>query len=87
MLAEINVAITKNGATLVIRKGEAVVDEEIWSFPSIGKTEAAEAAGILFDDAYDFLNACVHGDPLEVEITDLALNDDTDGEEEESTDE
>lgn len=67
MLAEINFAITKNGATLVLRKGETVVDEELWSFPDIGKSEATEAARILFDDAYDFLNTCVHGDPLATE--------------------
>jgi hypothetical protein len=72
MLAEINFAITKNGAVLILRKGEAVIDQESWSFPDIGETEATEAAKILFDDAYDFINTCVHGDPLEIEIQDNA---------------
>lgn len=63
MLAEVNIAISKRTATLVLRVGETVKDEETWTFPAISRTEAKEAAMGLFSDAYDYLNICVHGDP------------------------
>jgi hypothetical protein len=63
MLAEVNIAINKKSAQLVLRVGETVKDEETWTFPAISRTEAKNAAMILFSDAYDYLNACVHGDP------------------------
>jgi len=68
MMAEINIAINGKVATLVYRIGEKIVDQESWTFPSIGQTEAKEAARIIFDDAYDFLNACVHGDIEDEEV-------------------
>jgi hypothetical protein len=63
MLAEINIAISKKSMTLVMRLGEAVKDQEVWTYDLISKTEAKEVARTIFDDAYDFLNICVHGDP------------------------
>lgn len=62
MLAEVNIAINSKVATLVLRVGEKVKDEETWTFPAVGRTEAAEVAATLFADAYDYLNLCVHGD-------------------------
>lgn len=67
MLAEVNIAINKQSAQLVLRVGETVKDEETWTFPEISRTEAKEAAMGLFSDAYDYLNICVHGDPDEEE--------------------
>lgn len=81
MLAEINIAISKKSMTLVMRLGEAVRDQEVWTYDLISKTEAKEVARTIFDDAYDFLNMCVHGDPEAI----VEDGDET-GEEEEADD-
>jgi hypothetical protein len=70
MLAEVNFAISKRTATLVLRIGETVRDEETWTFPTVSQSEAKEAAMAIFSDAYDFLNICVHGDPEDETSTD-----------------
>jgi hypothetical protein len=63
MLAEVRLVITQTNARLTIRKGDDVVDDEVWSFERrIGGSEAMEVARAIFDDSYDAFNWIVHGD-------------------------
>jgi hypothetical protein len=63
MLAKVELVIAPKEARLTIRKGDEIVEDEIWSFGrKIGKSEAAEFARAVFDDAYDGINYMVHGD-------------------------
>jgi len=63
MLAKVELVIAPKEARLTIRKGDEIVEDEIWSFGrKIGRSEAAEFARAVFDDAYDSINFMVHGD-------------------------
>ena len=63
MLARVELIIAPKEARLTIRKGDETVEDEIWSFGrKIGRSEAAEFARAIFDDAYDAMNFAVHGD-------------------------
>lgn len=63
MLAKVELIIAPKEARLVITKGDHVVEDEVWKFGrQIGKSEAAEFARAVFDDAYDGMNYMVHGD-------------------------
>jgi hypothetical protein len=66
MLAEVRLVIAPLEARLTIRRGDEIVDDEIWSFGrKLGKAEAQEFAKAVFDDAYDAMNYAVHGDERE----------------------
>jgi hypothetical protein len=63
MLAKVELVIAPKEARLTLFKGEVVVEDEVWSFGrQIGRSEAAEFARAVFDDAYDGMNFMVHGD-------------------------
>lgn len=63
MLAEVRMVITPKEARLTIRRGDDVVDDEVWTFDrKLGRAEAMELARAVFDDAYDGVNWMVHGD-------------------------
>lgn len=63
MLAEVRMVITPKEARLTIRRGDDIVDDEVWSFDRpLGRSEAMELARAVFDDAYDAVNWMVHGD-------------------------
>jgi hypothetical protein len=63
MLAKVELVIAPKEARLTLFKGEVVVEDEVWSFGrQIGRSEAAEFARAIFDDAYDGMNFMVHGD-------------------------
>jgi hypothetical protein len=63
MLSEVRLVIAPKEARLTIVRGDKIVEDEIWSFGrSIGRSEAAEFARAIFDDAYDGMNLMVHGD-------------------------
>jgi hypothetical protein len=63
MLARVELIIAPEEARLTIRKGDDIVEDEIWKFGrKIGRSEAAEFARAVFDDAYDGMNFMVHGD-------------------------
>lgn len=63
MLARVELVIAPREARLTLLKGDEVVEDEVWSFGrQIGKSEAAEFARAVFDDAYDGMNYMVHGD-------------------------
>lgn len=50
-------------ARLTVRRGDAVIEDELWKFPSaLSQTEAKEMASTIFSDAYDMMNFIVHGD-------------------------
>ena len=63
MLARVELIIAPEEARLTIRKGDDIVEDEVWKFGrKIGRSEAAEFARAVFDDAYDGMNWIVHGD-------------------------
>ena len=64
MLAEVTLVIEATGARLVLKRGEKVVEDEVWVFNGrkIGRTEAAEVAEVVFHDTYDLLQYSVHGE-------------------------
>ena len=63
MLAKVELVIAPTEARLTIRKGDDIVEDEVWKFGrKIGRSEAAEFARAVFDDAYDGMNWIVHGD-------------------------
>ena len=63
MLAEVRLVVTPKGARLTVRKGDDIIEDEVWSFGrSIGKTEAIELAMVVFHDSYDGLQYFAHGD-------------------------
>lgn len=62
MLAEVRLIITAKEARLVLRSGETLVEDEVWTFErKVSSTEAREVAKVAFDDAYDLLQYAVHG--------------------------
>lgn len=63
MLAEVRLIITAKEARLVLRYGETLAEDEVWTFErKVSSTEAREVAKVAFDDAYDLLQYAVHGD-------------------------
>jgi hypothetical protein len=63
MLGEIRLVVAPRNARLTIRKGDDIVEDEVWSFDrQIGQSEAMELVRAIFDDSYDALNWLVHGD-------------------------
>lgn len=63
MLAEVRLVILPRQARLTLRKGDDIVEDEVWSFErSLGASEAMELARAVFDDGYDAMNWLVHGD-------------------------
>jgi hypothetical protein len=48
---------------LTVRKGDNIVEDEVWSFGrTVGKTEAMELAMAVFHESYDGLQYFAHGD-------------------------
>lgn len=63
MLAEVRLLIAPKELRLILKRGDDVVEEELWKAPrAISSTEAQQAARAAFDDWYDFMNHCVHGE-------------------------
>jgi hypothetical protein len=63
MLAEVRLIIAAKEARLVIRHGEKIVEDELWSFSDrIARSEAVGLAETAFHDAYDLIQYAVHGD-------------------------
>lgn len=63
MLAEVRLIIAGKEARLVMKVGERIVEDELWTFErKVGVTEAKELARVAFDDAYDLMQHAVHGD-------------------------
>ena len=63
MLAEVKLTIAPKKARLTVRRGEDVLEDEVWSFDHpLGKTEALELAMAVFHEAYDGLQYFAHGE-------------------------
>lgn len=63
MLAEVRLVIAPKEARLTVRRGDDVVEDEVWSFDGkLGRTEAKELAEVAFHDTYDLMQHAVYGD-------------------------
>jgi len=63
MLAEVRLIIASREARLILKKGEALAEDELWKFERpISKTEAKELAEAMFHDCFDLMQHAVHGD-------------------------
>lgn len=63
MLAEVRLLIAAKEARLVFKKGETIVEDEVWKFErKISSTEAKEVADAVFHDTYELMQYAVHGD-------------------------
>lgn len=63
MLAEVRLIVASKEARLVLKIGETLIEDELWTFDKkIGKTEARQMAEAAFHDAYDLIQYSVHGD-------------------------
>lgn len=63
MLAEVQLLIGHKEARLILKKGETIVEDELWTFDlKMSKTEAGEIARALFDDCYDLVQYSIYGD-------------------------
>lgn len=63
MLAEVRLVIAPREARLTVRKGDDIIEDEVWAFGrAVGKTEALELAMAVFHESYDGLQYFAHGD-------------------------
>lgn len=63
MLAEVRLIIADKEARLYYKRGETLVEDEVWRFGMrISATEAASLALVAFHDAYDLVQHTVHED-------------------------
>lgn len=63
MLAEVRLIIAPKEMRLMLKHDDDVIEDELWKAPKpISRTEAKQAARAAFDDWYDFMNHCVHGE-------------------------
>ena len=63
MLGEVRLIVAAKEARLVLKIGETLIEEELWTFERrISKTEAREVIEAAFHDAYDLMQFSVHGD-------------------------
>lgn len=63
MLTEVRLVIAAKEARLVLKHDEQAVEDEIWKISgSFSRKDAMELCRVVFDDAYDILNAAAHGE-------------------------
>lgn len=63
MLAEVRLIVAQKEARLVLKKGETLVEAELWTFDGkMSRTEASEIARAMFDDCFDMMQFSVYGD-------------------------
>ena len=63
MLGEVRLIVASKEARLILKIGETLVEDELWSFETkISRTEAKQALEAAFHDAYDLMQYSVHGD-------------------------
>jgi hypothetical protein len=61
-MLELRLVLTPRSAKLTWTKGEAIVEEEVWTFSSpTPKSELRDIAECVFHDCYDLLNYSCHG--------------------------
>lgn len=63
MTAEVRLIIGAKEARLLLKKGDDVLEDELWTFDrKMSITEAAAIVRVCFDDAFDLMQWTVHGD-------------------------
>ena len=63
MLAEVRLIIAAKEARLILKKGEKIVEDELWKFDArVARSEAGGIADAAFHDAYDLMQYAVYGD-------------------------
>lgn len=63
MLAEVRLIIAPKEARLLLKHGDRIVEDEIWTFDGkVSTTEARELISVAFHECYDLLNTAVHGE-------------------------
>lgn len=63
MTAELRLVIATKEARLTFRRGDDIVEDEVWKFDrQLGRAEAMEIVRVAFDDAYDLIQWTAHGD-------------------------
>ena len=63
MLGEVRLIVAAKEARLVLKIGETLIEDELWTFDrKISKTEARQVLEAAFHDAYDLMQFSVHGD-------------------------
>lgn len=63
MLGEVRLIVAAKEARLILKVGETLIEDELWTFDKkISKTEARNIVEAAFHDAYDLMQFSVHGD-------------------------
>lgn len=63
MLGEVRLIVASKEARLILKIGEELIEDELWTFErKISKTEAREVIEAAFHDAYDLMQYSTHGD-------------------------
>ena len=63
MLGEVRLIVAAKEARLILRKGERVIEDEVWKFDRmLGQTEVGELVKAVFDNTYDMMNFVTSGD-------------------------
>lgn len=63
MLGEVRLIVASKEARLILKIGETLIEDELWTFErKISKTEAREVIEAAFHDAFDLMQYSVHGD-------------------------
>lgn len=63
MLAEVRLVVAAKEARLILKRDDESVEDELWKMEGkFSRKDALELCRVVFDDAYDLLNAAAHGD-------------------------
>jgi hypothetical protein len=63
MLSEVRLIVAAKEARLVLKRGETLVEDEVWTFSTkMSRTEASEIARVMFDDCFDLMQYSVYGE-------------------------
>lgn len=63
MLGEVRLIVASTEARLILKIGETLIEDELWSLTTkMSKTEARQVLEAAFHDAYDLMQYSVHGD-------------------------
>lgn len=63
MPAEVRLIIARKEARLMLKHGDDVIEDELWTFDApVTAAEAKQLARVLFDEGFDMMQFAVHGD-------------------------
>lgn len=63
MLGEVRLIVASKEARLILKVGETLIEDELWTFDrKISKSEATKVVEAAFHDAFDLMQYSVHGD-------------------------